>query len=162
MAPRRWARIEAARLVRKSVFGVDGVESIEGDVVEAVTVGEVVVPLAQLVLQRPAGRLIVDVPVLHRRARRLVPEIPVLEVVEPGGSTVSVDHVEHFIGIFALHEDEVDPPSCRGEVCRGRLVPGDTTRRGCCGVQTLLGLVDECCRLVQLIGGSERVRGSAA
>ena len=60
MARRHWVRIEAARLVRKYVFGVDGVESIKGDVVEAVTVGEVVVTVAQLVLQRSAGRLVVD------------------------------------------------------------------------------------------------------
>lgn len=86
-------------------------ESIQGDVLEAVAVSEMVIAISYLTLKRPAWWSVVDVSVFHRRTGGLVAVIPGLQVVKPGESTAGVDSVENLICLLALQENDTDPPS---------------------------------------------------
>src|SRR5690606_7288915 len=90
---------KTSRVIGKPVSCCNAVESIQGDVLETVAVGEMVITISYLKLKRPAWRSVVDVSVLHCRAGGLFTEVPGFQVVEPGKSPVAIDHVENLICI---------------------------------------------------------------
>lgn len=66
----RWS---AGGLVVEDVAGFDGVEAVEADVAEGVTVGHLVVAVADFPVEHASGREIVDVSVLQHCRRGLPP-----------------------------------------------------------------------------------------
>ena len=132
-------------------------ESVQGDVLEAVAVSEMVVAISYLTLKWAARWNVVNVSVLHCCACGFVTEVPGFQMVEPGNSAVSVDHVENFICLWALQEDDTDPSSSLGYVCGWIVAPSNAARSRCRCVESLFCLVDQSCGLVEFVGGHKSV-----
>jgi len=132
-------------------------EPIQGDVLEAVAVRQMVIAISYFTLKRPAWWNFIDVPVLHGRAGGLVTEVPGLQMAEPSESAIGVDHVEHLICFLTLQEDDTDPPSNRVWINAGSFAPSNATC--CCGrcVESLFCLVDQGRCVVEFVGGCKSI-----
>lgn len=140
------------------VFGADQVPAVEADVPGLRVVGHRIVAGLGPSIPGVGRGAVVDIAVGHRRVGGLGAVIPHRQMLDTCLRAASIDEVERLVGFLSLEEHDADP-SLHRPVLR---VPHDPARVGHRGVEAVVGLVDERCGLVQLVGCCQRLGRAAA